>query len=90
MRYAQLVMGPAGCGKSTYCPRVVQHSVDNKMTVEVMNLDPVAEYFDYQPLVDIGKRGGEDCTRWRSWYRHCATSVKVTGSIPDGVIGIFH
>jgi len=58
MRYAQLVMGPAGCGKSTYCPRVVQHSVDNKMTVEVMNLDPVAEYFDYQPLVDIGKGGG--------------------------------
>jgi hypothetical protein len=22
--------------------------------------------------------------------RHCATSQKVTGSIPDGVIGIFH
>ena len=28
--------------------------------------------------------------RWRSWLRHCATSRKVTGSIPDGVIGIFH
>jgi hypothetical protein len=28
-------------------------------------------------------------TRWRSWLRHCATSRKVTGSIPDGVIGIF-
>ena len=27
---------------------------------------------------------------WRSWLRHCATSRKVTGSIPDGVIGIFH
>jgi hypothetical protein len=24
-----------------------------------------------------------------SWLRHCATSRKVTGSIPDGVIGIF-
>ena len=22
--------------------------------------------------------------------RHCATSLKVTGSIPDGVTGIFH
>ena len=32
------------------------------------------------------KRG----TRWRSWLRHCATSRKVAGSIPDGVIGIFH
>jgi hypothetical protein len=30
------------------------------------------------------------CTRWRSWLRHCATSWKVAGSIPDGVIGIFH
>jgi len=29
-------------------------------------------------------------TRWRSWLRHCATIQKVTGSIPDGVIGIFH
>jgi len=26
----------------------------------------------------------------RSWLRHCATSRKVVGSIPDGVIGIFH
>jgi len=29
-------------------------------------------------------------TRWRSWLRHCATSRKVAGSIPDGVIGCFH
>ena len=31
------------------------------------------------------------CARcwWRSWLRHCATSRKVVGSIPDGVIGIF-
>ena len=28
--------------------------------------------------------------RWRSWLRHCATSRKVAGSIPDGVIGIFY
>ena len=28
--------------------------------------------------------------RWPSWLRHCATSKKVAGSIPDGVIGIFH
>ena len=29
-------------------------------------------------------------TRWRSWLRHCATNRNVAGSIPDGVIGIFH
>ena len=27
---------------------------------------------------------------WLIWLRHCATSRKVAGSIPDGVIGIFH
>ena len=27
---------------------------------------------------------------WRSWLRHCATSRKVAGSIPDGVSVIFH
>jgi hypothetical protein len=32
------------------------------------------------------KRG----TRWRSWLKHCATSRKIAGPIPDGVIGIFH
>jgi hypothetical protein len=36
---------------------------------------------------DTAVRGG---TPWRSWLRHCATSRKVAGSIPDGVIGIFH
>jgi len=29
-------------------------------------------------------------TRWRSWLRHCVTSRKVAGSIPDVVGGIFH
>jgi len=24
------------------------------------------------------------------WLRHCATNLKVAGSIPAGVIGIFH
>jgi hypothetical protein len=29
-------------------------------------------------------------TRWRSRFRHYATSRKAAGSIPDGVIGIWH
>jgi len=33
------------------------------------------------------KTGG---TWWVSWLRHCATSWKVAGLIPDGVIGILH
>ncbi|XP_018580254.1 GPN-loop GTPase 3 [Anoplophora glabripennis] len=53
MRYAQLVIGPAGSGKSTYCSALVQHGVDVKRNIEVVNLDPAAEHFDYEPLVDI-------------------------------------
>ena len=29
-------------------------------------------------------------TRWGSWLRHCATSRKIVGSIPNCVIRIFH
>jgi len=28
--------------------------------------------------------------RWRSWLRHCATSPKVAGFIPEDIIWIFH
>lgn len=30
-----------------------QHAIDERKMVEVVNLDPAAEYFDYEPLVDI-------------------------------------
>ena len=32
----------------------------------------------------------DEGTRWRSWLRHCATIRKVAGSIPEGIIEIFH
>ena len=41
-------------------------------------------------VVSTTTRSSLLCTWWRSWLRHCATSRKVAGSIPDGVIGIFH
>lgn len=53
MRYAQFVMGPAGSGKSTYCSIMQRHAADEKRTIEIVNLDPAAENFTYQPLVDI-------------------------------------
>jgi len=53
MRYAQIVCGPAGSGKSTYCAAVTAHAQDAKRTINVVNLDPAAEYFSYQPLADI-------------------------------------
>jgi hypothetical protein len=39
----------------------------------------------YESVITMNK-----CTRWRSRLRYWATSRKVTGSIPGGVIGIFH
>lgn len=53
MRYGQLVMGPAGSGKSTYCATMQRHGYDDKRLIKVVNLDPAAETFEYQPFVDI-------------------------------------
>ncbi|XP_015607786.1 GPN-loop GTPase 3 [Cephus cinctus] len=53
MRYGQLVMGPAGSGKSTYCSTMQRHAADENKLLHIVNLDPAAEYFDYEPLVDI-------------------------------------
>lgn len=73
MRYAQLVMGPAGSGKvkqfprnsrdeipncirlfqSTYCASIQRHAADDNRLISVVNLDPAAEHFGYQPLIDI-------------------------------------
>jgi len=47
------VMGPAGSGKSTYCTALTAHAQDAKRTISVVNLDPAAEFFNYQPLADI-------------------------------------
>ncbi|XP_035233897.1 GPN-loop GTPase 3-like [Stegodyphus dumicola] len=53
MRYGQLVIGPAGCGKSTYCSTIAKYCEDARRVVKVVNLDPAAEAFDYQPVCDI-------------------------------------
>ncbi|NWV55843.1 GPN3 GTPase, partial [Daphoenositta chrysoptera] len=52
-RYAQLVMGPAGSGKSTYCSTMVQHCEALGRAVQVVNLDPAAELFSYPVMADI-------------------------------------
>lgn len=31
----------------------MQHGIDTKRTIEVVNLDPAAEHFEYQPVVDV-------------------------------------
>ncbi|XP_050938432.1 uncharacterized protein LOC103492584 [Cucumis melo] len=53
MGYAQLVIGPAGSGKSTYCSSLYQHCETVGRTMHVVNLDPAAENFDYPVAMDI-------------------------------------
>ncbi|GAV68397.1 ATP_bind_1 domain-containing protein [Cephalotus follicularis] len=53
MGYAQLVIGPAGSGKSTYCSSLYQHCETIGRTIHMVNLDPAAENFDYPVAMDI-------------------------------------
>ncbi|KAK1287275.1 hypothetical protein QJS10_CPB19g01322 [Acorus calamus] len=53
MGYAQLVIGPAGSGKSTYCSSLYRHCETMRRTVHIVNLDPAAEHFDYPVATDI-------------------------------------
>ncbi|MFH4973562.1 hypothetical protein AB6A40_000271 [Gnathostoma spinigerum] len=53
MKYAQLVIGPAGSGKSTYCATIQEHCRDNGRLVFIVNLDPAAEIFSYDASVDV-------------------------------------
>lgn len=53
MRYAQLVLGPAGSGKSTYCAALQKHAETMNRIINVVNLDPAAEAFSYDSLIDV-------------------------------------
>ena len=56
----QIVMGPAGSGKSTYCSTIQQHAAGStsqtqyrNIPIHIINLDPAAEYYSYEPIGDI-------------------------------------
>ncbi|WVZ60271.1 hypothetical protein U9M48_010321, partial [Paspalum notatum var. saurae] len=53
MGYAQLVIGPAGSGKSTYCSTLYDHCQTVGRTIHIVNLDPAAEHFNYPVDMDI-------------------------------------
>jgi GPN-loop GTPase len=55
MRYAVLVTGPAGAGKSTLSSAFLNHLAASKRTGHLVNLDPAAEThgYEYQPVIDI-------------------------------------
>ena len=56
VNHAQIVMGPAGSGKSTYCEAIQKHCLATRRTVHVVNLDPAAETFNYEGVVTASCR----------------------------------
>ncbi|KAF8351527.1 GPN-loop GTPase [Amanita rubescens] len=55
MRYAVLVTGPAGAGKSTFSASFLTHLRMSKRTGHLVNLDPAAapDSFEHDPAIDI-------------------------------------
>lgn len=50
-KFAQIVMGPAGSGKSTYCHAIATHAAEKRRMIHILNLDPAAEELPYEPAV---------------------------------------
>jgi len=46
-------MGPAGCGKSTYCLEIYKNLISIKNSVTIINLDPSIENLEYPDSIDI-------------------------------------
>ena len=53
MPYAQLVIGPAGSGKSTYVETIFQHCSALGQRRHCINLDPAADQFNYPVTADV-------------------------------------
>ena len=47
------VMGPAGSGKSTFCNEMQNHQLNLKRSINLVNMDPAANDFEYEPTIDI-------------------------------------
>jgi len=59
------------------------------ITLQKLNINVKATNFNSRMLTPR-RGGGGGGMQGRGWLRHFTTSQKVVGSIPDGVIGIFH
>ncbi|KAF2855874.1 hypothetical protein T440DRAFT_485943 [Plenodomus tracheiphilus IPT5] len=53
MPFAQLVIGPPGSGKSTYCDGMQQFMGAINRKCSVVNLDPANDHTSYEPAVDV-------------------------------------
>jgi hypothetical protein len=75
--------------------KLLQGETLNWRFVNCTKVEKMTRYLECLLMRDIGIQKiimfmlGARCW-WRSWLRHCTTSRKVAGSIPDGVTRIFH
>ena len=53
MPFGQLVIGPPGSGKTTYCHGLQQYCEATRRKVAIINLDPANDNLPYKPAVDI-------------------------------------
>lgn len=51
--YGQLVIGPPGSGKTTYCHKINEFYKELDRKVAVVNLDPANEQMEYNAQIDI-------------------------------------
>jgi GTPase SAR1 family protein len=54
MPFGQLVIGPPGSGKTTYCHGMQQYLRSIGRKVALVNLDPANDIPPYKPDVDVG------------------------------------
>lgn len=52
-KVANLVIGPAGVGKSTFCKTMYEACYNKNRNVHCINLDPAAESFSYPASIDV-------------------------------------
>ncbi|KAJ3000032.1 hypothetical protein HDV02_000984 [Globomyces sp. JEL0801] len=53
MSFGQLVIGPPGCGKTTYCHGISQFYTAIERDHAIINLDPANDGIPYKPDIDI-------------------------------------
>ncbi|GAX82581.1 hypothetical protein CEUSTIGMA_g10007.t1 [Chlamydomonas eustigma] len=53
MPFGQLVIGPPGSGKTTYCHGLLQYCQTINRKIALVNLDPANDNLPYKPAVDI-------------------------------------